>query len=107
MEHTVRMRSLYTLASFMLIQGLQAQPFHKVYGGDYPAHPSFAASPDAFYLAHGSDHELIKTDVDGHVLWSRRLEYNGTPVGIYRMAWINDVLLVSGGHVAQQNFIAA
>jgi len=101
------MRILHFLGALLLLHGVQAQPFHTVYGDDLIAHPSFAAAPDAFYLAHGADHELFKTDLDGQVLWSRRLEFNGTPVGIYRMAWINGVLLVAGGHAAQQNFIAA
>src|SRR5688572_17964741 len=101
------MRTLLPIAGLLLIQGLQAQPFHKVYGTDNVVHPSFAAAPEAFYLAHGSDHELIKTDLDGQVIWSRRLEFNGTPVAIYRMAYLNGALLVSGGHAAQQNFLAA
>src|SRR5262245_15058931 len=70
---------LLSLTSALLVDGM-AQGFARKYGHplNYPSH-AMAASTDAYYLLHGSENdgfdetELIKTDLDGEVLWSRAL----------------------------------
>src|SRR5688500_371380 len=75
--------------------------FQNVYGDNNPTEFHFTSSPDAYYLIHNmgfpsSLSQIIKTDLNGNLIWAKAINYSVSVTDVYRVKYDNNSLLLTG-----------
>ncbi len=95
-------KQLLLLLTLALMQNASAQSlFQNVYGSNNPSEFHFTSSPDAYYLIHNIGFpsllsQVIKTDLNGNVIWAKAINYSVSSTDVYRIKYANNELLLTG-----------
>ncbi len=105
-------KKILLILTLALMQKATAQSlFQNVYGSNNPTEFHFTSSPDAYYLIHNMGFpsllsQLIKTDLNGNLIWAKAINYSLSSTDVYRIKYDNNSLLLSGAtyHAGYRNY---
>jgi len=97
----MKIKILLFLTLALLQNGTAQSLFQNVYGGNNPTEFHFTSSPDAYYLIHNMGFpsllsQLIKTDLNGNLMWAKAINYSLSSTDVYRIKYDNNALLLTG-----------
>lgn len=98
------MKKLLLLLVLASMQTATAQLlFQNAYGVNNPSELHFTSSPDAYYLTHKTGFpslipELTKIDLNGNVVWTKKIIFSISSVNLMRLKYDSNSLLITGQH---------
>ncbi len=100
--------------AFVVSKAITAQSyFQNIYADSIYGESNMAVSPDAYYLLQSGATpnfvpKLIKSDINGNLIWAKRLLYGSIPIGVSNIQYHNNTLLVTGVYQSAGyfNFVA-